>query len=92
MSTPTILDLAFDAENLDEMAAHGVTARQALQVLENGPRVGRNRKARRATHILIGTDDGGACIAIPIEPTRDPDVWRPITAWYCKKHEWGLAP
>ncbi len=91
-TTPQILDLAFDDVNIDEMAAHGVSACQALQVLDNGARIGRNRKDRTATHLLIGRDNGGACIAIPVEPTADPTVWRPLTAWYCKSHEWNLLP
>lgn len=84
-----ILDFLFDDENIEEMARHGVTPRQALQVLDNGPRMGRNRRDRRATHLVIGVDDGGACIAIPVEPTHDRTLWRPVTAWFCKPHEWG---
>lgn len=92
MSTPLILDLLFDDSNLDEMAAHGVSPRQLLQVLDNGPRIGRNRKERRALYIMVGLDDGGTCIAAPLEATNDPSVWRPVTAWRCKKQEWGLLP
>lgn len=83
-----ILHLAFDDENVEEMAAHGVRPRQVMQVLNNRPRVARNRKDRRAKYLLVGVDDGGACIAIPIQPTRDATTWRPVTAWYCKRHEW----
>jgi hypothetical protein len=36
---------------------------------------------------VIGHDNGGACIAVPVEPTHDPSVWRPITAWPCKQSE-----
>lgn len=88
----TILDFLFDDENIEEMAAHGVTPGQALQVLDNGPRVGRNRKERRATHLVVGVDNGGACISIPVEPTHDRTTWRPVTAWYCKPHEWNWLP
>jgi hypothetical protein len=47
----------------------------------------RNRKGRRAPYLVIGEDHGGACIAIPIEPTYDEAIWRPVTAWPCKAHE-----
>ncbi len=87
-----ILQLAFDDENIEEMAAPGVTPRQVMQVLNNRPRVARNRKGRRAMYLLVGVDDGGACIAIPMEPTRDATTWRPVTAWYCKPHEWNWLP
>ncbi len=87
-----IVDFLFDVENIEEMAIHGVTPMQALQVLDNGPRVGRNRTERRATHLVIGVDNGGACIAIPVEPTHDQTLWRPVTAWYCKPHEWNWLP
>ncbi len=37
--------------------------------------------------MLIGKDNGGACITIPIEPTIDKAIWRPVTGWYCKESE-----
>jgi hypothetical protein len=36
------LDFLFDDENIEEMAMHGVTPQQALQVLDHGPRIGRS--------------------------------------------------
>lgn len=83
-----ILDLLFDDENLDEIAVHGVAPRQLFEVLDNHPRIARNRRDRRATHLIVGVDHGGACIAMPVEPTHDKVIWRPVTAWYCKAHEW----
>jgi hypothetical protein len=56
-------------------------------VLDRSWTVIRNRKERAASHILLGTDDQGRCLAIPIVPTDDPYIWRPITAWYCKPSE-----
>lgn len=92
MSSPLVLELLFDDRNIEEMTVHGVTPEQAEQVLDNGPRIGRNRRERAATHLMIGFDNGGACVAIPIEPAWEPGLWRPVTAWYCKPAEWGLAP
>ena len=77
----------FDEENEDKLAAHGITPRQVDQLLDDEYLVVSNRKERRAAYLVIGRDWGGACIAVPIEPTRDPTIWRPVTAWPCKASE-----
>ena len=89
MSSPDIYEFHIDDANEDEMAAHGISVRHALQVLENAHLIVRNKKWHRATHKLIGRDDGGRCFAIPVEPTYDPEVWRPVTAWPCGKGDDG---
>jgi hypothetical protein len=91
-STPLIQGFAFDEENEDEMAAHGVSPDQLLEVLDAPYRVKKNRRGRRASHLIIGRDRQNQCIAIPIEPTYDRVIWRPVTAWFCKPHEWGWLP
>jgi hypothetical protein len=72
---------------LAKAAAHGISERQLYAVLDNGPYVLRNRRDRAAQFIVLGWDDGGRCLAIPVLPTNDPIVWQPITAWYCKLSE-----
>jgi uncharacterized DUF497 family protein len=76
----------FDDRNEEKMAAHGVRPEQVYQVLDDFVVV-RSRKSQSAPYLVIGRDWGGACIAIPIMPTGDPVVWRPVTAWYCKQSE-----
>jgi hypothetical protein len=66
---------------------HGIRTEQMDAVLGNFWIVIHNRKGRAAPYVLIGRDDQGHCLAIPIAPTDDPVVWRPITAWYCKPSE-----
>ncbi len=77
----------FDDENERKFAANGVTIEQVDQVLDNPHVVARNRKGRRTRIIVFGTDNGGACIAVPAESTYDERRWRPVTAWPCKDHE-----
>lgn len=66
----------------DKLAGHGVTIDAIFDVLEGEYRVKRNKKNRRATHVVIGHDRHGVCLLIFIEPTNDPATWRPVTAWY----------
>lgn len=87
MSSPPVYDLFFDSDNEDKIAAHGLTVRRVLQVLENEYLIVPNRRRRRAKWLIIGRDNGGGCIAVPIEPTATRGVWRPVTAWPCKDHE-----
>jgi len=71
----------------DKIAKHGITIDQLEAVLDGISVVIGNRRQRAASHVLLGTDDQGRCLAIPIVPTDDPYIWRPITAWYCKPGE-----
>jgi hypothetical protein len=87
MMAVRILAFLIDDDNAAKFAAHGISRRQVAQVLDENPIIVTNRKNRRATHIVIGRDWGGQCIAIPVEPTDNPVVWRPVTAWRCKGSE-----
>lgn len=84
---PRVLAFLFDDENEDKFAGHGLSPVQVAQILENEHVLLRNRKRRRARYLIIGRDHGGTCIAVPIELTPYPTIWRPITAWRCKDSE-----
>lgn len=87
MSSPRIENFLIDDENEEKFAAHRVSARQVVQILDNVHIVLRNKRGYRGVYLVIGKDNGGACIAVPVEPTHDPILWRPITAWPCKPGE-----
>lgn len=83
---PTIRAFLFEDDNEAKLAVHGVRSEQVEQLLDDFI-VARNRRGRRAAYLVIGRDWGGACIAVPIEPTHDPAIWRPVTGWRCKESE-----
>jgi hypothetical protein len=66
---------------------HGITREQVEAVLHNYWVSIPNRRHRAADHLVIGLDNSGRCLTIPVLPTEDPVIWRPITAWYCKPSE-----
>jgi hypothetical protein len=82
-----VLLFVHERVNEEKFAAHGVTAFEVDQVLASDYVVIRNRKGRTGSHLLIGRSYGGRCITIPITPTDDPTIWRPVTAWPCKPAE-----
>ncbi len=86
---PQILVEEFEySERADvKMWEHSIDFDQLAEVLEHRYVVIRNRKHRAADALLIGGDNSGRCLVVPILPTDDPYVWRPITAWYCKSSE-----
>lgn len=90
MSSPLIEAFLIDDLNEAKISVHGLSVRQIIQVLENRHVIIPNRKRRRGIYLVIGRDNGGACIAIPVEPTHEPNLWRPITAWPCKDNEQTL--
>jgi uncharacterized DUF497 family protein len=88
---PRISDFVFDDENESKLDRHGLTPEQAVEVIRNTDYiVVRNRKGRRARDLVIGRDNAGRCITIPVEPTGYPGWWRPVTAWLCKEAERAL--
>lgn len=87
MSSPLVNGFRFDEENEDEISAHGLSINQVQQILGNFSVILRNRKQRRALYLMIGRDNGGSCISVPIEPTNEKGLWRPVTAWYSKSSE-----
>lgn len=66
---------------------HGITRRQVEEMLLNRMVVTLNCKDRAASHLAIGRDNHGRCVTVPIVPTADPSIWRPVTAWPCKPGE-----
>lgn len=67
--------------------AHGIRTDQVEAVLDNHWITTRNRAGRTAQILLIGRDNQGRCLTVPILPTADPLIWRPVTAWPCKPSE-----
>ena len=87
MSSPIIEEFLIDDINETKIGSHGLSIRQIIQVLENKHIIIPNRKRRRGSYLVIGTDNGGNCIAIPVERTYDSRLWRQVTAWFCKDSE-----
>ena len=93
MPTPTIDRFVVDDENEAKIGWHCLSTSQVREVLRDDERIIiRNRSGRRASHLMIGRDRGGRCIAIPAVPTSRPLFWRPVTAWTCKASEQALLP
>ncbi len=91
MTRVEIVNFKITDQALDHASWHGIGIGigidQIFAVLDREWVVTPNRGGRAASHILYGTDNQGQCIAMPIARTEVPGVWRPITAWYCKKSE-----
>ena len=75
-----VLGFAFDDVNEGKLASHGVTPEHCEQALQNGLAIRINRRARAARWIAFGRTDAGECLAIPLQPTPERDIWRPVTA------------
>src|SRR3954453_4523391 len=76
-----------DEQNADKFAAHGLTDRQVVQVLQDEFFVERNKSGERGSHLAIGYDFGGTAITIPSELTIERGLWRPVTAWPSRRAE-----
>lgn len=87
MSRLEIYEFAFDDVNIEEFARHGIRWEQVDQVLDNPFATQRNRKQRRATYLVIGMDNGRRYLSVPIEPTHESTLWRPVTAYPSKYSE-----
>jgi hypothetical protein len=87
MPQPVVAELFIPDPTIDKLWSHGIVPEQVHAVLARERVIVRNRSGRAAPFVLLGFDEQGRCLAIPIAPTHDRWVWRVITAWYCKSGE-----
>ena len=88
MARITIREFSFSERAVDKFWRNGgIVRRQVEEILFSRIVIMRNRKDQSADYLVIGRDANGNCVAVPVFPTEDPFVWRPVTAWYCKKGE-----
>ena len=87
MARIEIVELNVSTTAVEKLWSHGLGPEQVRSVLSRRWVAVRNRYGRAAPYLLIGRDDQGRCLAMPIIPTDDPLVWRVITGWYCKRSE-----
>ena len=71
MSRPRFEAFLIDDKNEEKITSHNLSV---MQVLDNVHIVLRNRKRRRGLYLVIGMDNGGACVAVPVEPTNQVTV------------------
>jgi hypothetical protein len=86
----TVVEFEFTERADSKMWEHGIDFDRLPELLDNRYVIVRNRGERVAEFVLIGHDNSGRCIVAPIVPTSDPLVWRPVTAWFCKRSEEAL--
>lgn len=75
-----VRELVFDAINEAKFADHGMTSTDVLDVMDLEPRLFENRRARRASHVMVGPTRSGRVLVVPIEDWGH-GVWRPVTAF-----------
>ena len=82
--------LILDEHNLAEIARHGVSGAEVLQVIWNCHLTARNPRGEPEGILLIGETDGGRVLTIPLAPTDDPSTWRPATAFDASRDQRSL--
>ncbi len=74
-------EFEIDDGNESELAAHGITATEAVQVLLNDPEWVRNKKGRAGVWKAVGRTNGGRVLSIPVVYDDSRRVVRPVTGW-----------
>jgi hypothetical protein len=87
MSRIEIVELNITTTAVDKLWGYGLRPAQVRSVPSRHWVAARNRTDRAAPYLLIGHDDQGRCLTMPIVLTDDPLVWRVIAGWYCKRSE-----
>jgi len=68
-------------DNVEHIARHGIAPGDVDDIPRNDPKFRRNRKARAATHQMIGPDAVGGFVAVFLAPVPGvAGLWRVITA------------
>lgn len=71
----------FDEGNESELAAHHITASEAVEVFMNEPTWAKNKKGRAGVYLAVGFTDGGRALTIPVSYDEGQSMVRPITGW-----------
>jgi hypothetical protein len=71
MARITIARLEIREKAIDKLWVHGIIPEQLNAVLAGRTVITRNRPERAAPYLLVGRDEQGRCLAIPIAPTDD---------------------
>lgn len=88
MAERPVWDLRVGRDTVAHIWEHGITPEQLFSILERHDfRIFPNRGAGRAAHIMIGLDEHGMCIAIPMDETDEFGTWEVVTAYPCKPGE-----
>ena len=75
-----VQELVFDDMNEAKFADHATTIVDVLDVQDVEPRCFVNRRARRASYVMVGSTRSGRVLVVPIEDWGR-GVWRPVTAF-----------
>ena len=83
--------LAWDEDNREHIARHGLDEETVHEVLEFGsPIMIRNRNGRTNSRQVIGYDTRQRCWTIVVEPANQRRVWRARTGWQSSPREIAL--
>ena len=75
-----VREFVFDDVNEAKFIDHGATIIDVLAALDLEPRFFVNRRARRASHVMVGPAQSGRVLVVPIEDWGR-GLWRPVTAF-----------
>ena len=73
--------IEWDDGNERELARHGISLLDVLQVFANGPVWGRNKNNRAGQYKMVGQTNGGRLLTIIILMAAGSEQARPITGW-----------
>lgn len=75
-----ISEIEIDDGNEAHLTRHGVSVAEVYQVFAGSPQIRGNRKNRVATHVALGTTNGGRRVLVPFVDCGAGRI-RPVTAW-----------
>ena len=73
--------LDWNDEVVAHIGRHQVTREDVEYVLVHSPRFFQNLPGHSATHVMVGKDETGRVLYVPILFAEEPGIWRVISAW-----------
>ena len=74
-------------ENVEKLAVHGITQDEVLEVIELDWWVVYVHPDYPEQVRIVGPTRGGRLITVALDPTDQPELWRPITGWEATRGE-----
>ena len=73
--------LTWRRANVEKLATHGITQQEVLEVLQVDHWVVYVHPDYPDEVRIVGPTRSGRLITVALDPTDEPDRWRPITGW-----------
>jgi hypothetical protein len=82
-----IREIIRSATNEEKLAAHGISWAEIVEMVDSDSWVPTSHPDYPEQVRIVGRTRTGRWLTIVLDPSEEPDTWRPVTGWVSDRHE-----